>query len=188
MSYQVYTTEALVCGNFHYNTADKTVLLFTREIGMLFATARSVREERSKQRYALQDFSLIRVSLIRGKTGWRIGSVETEKNFYSEAGTRSARGSVVALFKTLRRFIQGEEATPELFDFCLESSNYLTKEIDKRNRVDLLVQLKVLSVLGYVEKTHRIESKKIDNILKNNQLKPEKLSEIIKNAVLNSQL
>jgi len=188
MSYQVYTTEALVCGNFQYNTADKTFLLFTREMGMLFAAARSVREERSRQRYALQDFSLIKVSLIKGKSDWKIGSVETEKNFYTEAHTRPARGSVVNLFKTLRRFIQGEEATPELFDFCLEATGYLIQKIEGRERVDLLIQLKILSDLGYVEKNYRVESKKIKNILKNNQLKSEKLSELIKNAVLNSQL
>ncbi len=188
MSYQVYTTKALVCGNFYYNTADKTILLFTRELGMLFAIAKSVREERSKQRYALQDFSLIKVSLVKGKTGWRIGSLETEKNFYSESVTRLARGSVVVLFKTLRRFIQGEEAIPELFDFCVESSNYLTKEIKEREKVDLLVQLKILSDLGYVEKNYQIKSKRIKGILKNNHLSKGELSEIIKNSILNSQL
>ena len=105
MSYQTYTTEALVCGSFLHNTADKVFLLFTREAGMLYATAKSVREERSKQRFALQDFSLINVSLIKGKQGWRVGSVEAEVNYFTKSEERLARGSVVLLFKTLRRFI-----------------------------------------------------------------------------------
>ena len=38
---------------------------------MVLAAARSVREEKSRQRYALQEFALVRVSLIKGKSGWR---------------------------------------------------------------------------------------------------------------------
>ena len=63
MSYQTYTTEALVCGTYDRNTADRSYRLFARELGMLFADARSVRLEKSRQRMALSDFSLVRVSL-----------------------------------------------------------------------------------------------------------------------------
>jgi len=92
MSYATYTTEALVCGSRNNNTSDRAYLLFTEEVGMIWASARSVREERSKQRYALQDFSLIRVSLVKGKSGWRIGSVEATCNPFMEARSRSGQG------------------------------------------------------------------------------------------------
>ena len=151
MSYHTYTTEALVCGSFLHNTADKVFLLFTREMGMLYATAKSVREERSKQRFALQDFSLIRVSLIKGKQGWKVGSVEAKTNYFTQADNRLARGSVVTIFKTLRRFIHGEESLPTLFDFCLLALEEMNKVKDERLFWDLIVQLKILSELGYVD-------------------------------------
>ena len=151
MSYHTYTTEALVCGSFLHNTADKVFLLFTREVGMLYATAKSVREERSKQRFALQDFSLIRVSLIKGKQGWKVGSVEAKTNYFTQADNRLARGSVVTIFKTLRRFIHGEESLPTLFDFCLLALEEMNKVKDERLFWDLIVQLKILSELGYVD-------------------------------------
>ena len=56
MAYVTYTTLALVCGTFDQKTSDRSYMLFTREAGMLFASARSVREERSKQRYASTRF------------------------------------------------------------------------------------------------------------------------------------
>ena len=118
MSYIVYTTEAIVCGSFLSNTADKTFLLFTKTAGMLYASARSVREERSRQRYALQDFSVITVSLIKGKSGWRIGSVDGEQNLFAQATSREARGSIVRVLKLIRRYVQGEEAHPEFFAEC----------------------------------------------------------------------
>lgn len=151
MSYVTYTTEALVCGSFDQNTSDKSFLLFTRDNGMLFATAKSVREEVSKQRHALQDFSRIRVSLVKGKTGWRIGSVESLKNDFSGAPDRETRGSVVLLYRLLRRFIRGEEASTELYDFVVEALTVVGQPQPNRAVLDLFIQVKVLSMLGYVD-------------------------------------
>ena len=53
----------------------------------------------------------------KGKQGWRIGSVEAIKNDFSAATTREARASIIRLYKLLRRFIRGEEASVELYDF-----------------------------------------------------------------------
>ena len=151
MSYATYTTEAFVCGTFNRNTADRSYLLFTREAGMLFADAKSVREERSRQRFALQDFSRIRVSLVKGKQGWKVGSVEAVHNEFMRATGREARGSVVALFRLLRRFIHGEEAHADLFDFISEALDLLVVEVAERVFVSLWVEVQVLRRLGYVD-------------------------------------
>ena len=115
MAYSTYTTEAIVCGVKDSYTSDRSYLLFTEAAGMLWASARSVREERSKQRFALQAFSMVRVSLVRGRSGWRIGSVESQRNYYQVADTRSERGAVVRMVKLLRRLLQGEEPQPALY-------------------------------------------------------------------------
>lgn len=115
MSYQTYTTKALVCGSKDSNTADRAYLLFTEQAGMLWATARSVRTEQSKQRYALQDFSLLRVSLVKGKGGWRVGSVEALGNSFLQARNRYERAQVQLIVRTLRRLIHGEEAVATVF-------------------------------------------------------------------------
>lgn len=151
MAYVTYTTDALVCGTQNRNTADRSYLLFTREAGMLFATARSAREERSKQRFSLQDFSLVRVSLVKGKTGWRVGSISTKQNYYHQAADKYARGSIVGIFRLLRRFVRGEEATHcDLFDYTIASLDVLEKETSDRQFVELVVQVHILGFLGYV--------------------------------------
>jgi recombinational DNA repair protein (RecF pathway) len=151
MSYVTYTTEALVCGSFEQNTSDKSFLLFTRDNGMLFATAKSVREEVSKQRMALMAFSRIRVSLVKGKTGWRVGSVESIKNDFSGAPDRETRVSVVLLYRLLRRFIRGEEVSTELYDFVVEALGVVSQPQPNRAVLDLFIQIKILSMLGYVD-------------------------------------
>jgi len=150
MAYATYITEALICGTKHRNTADSSYMLFTREAGMLFADARSVREERSRQRFALQDFSLVRVSLIKGKNGWRVGSVESLKNFYADAVNKEARGSVVALVRFMRRFVHGEEANSVLYDYLIEALTVVSADLVARSCVGAAVELRMLETLGYV--------------------------------------
>jgi len=150
MAYATYITEALVCGTRVRNTSDSSYLLFTREAGMLFADARSAREEKSKQRYALQDFSRIRVSLIKGKIGWRIGSVEPLTNYYADSEDKFARGSTVSLVRTLRRFIQGEESMQSIFDYVIASLDVLSKKQENRQYIENVTQLRLLQQLGYV--------------------------------------
>lgn len=151
MAYQTYTTEAIVCGTFNKNTADRSYLLFTKEAGMLYAEARSVREERSRQRFALQDFSLVRVSLVKGKNSWKIGSIQSEKNYFLSATDKEARGSVVLLTKFLRRFYGGQEAAPALFDYVVSALALLSGTLATREYLEKIIQARLLLELGYVD-------------------------------------
>ncbi len=151
MAYQTYTTEAIVCGTFNRNTADRSYLLFTREAGMLYAEAKSVREERSRQRMSLQDFSYVRVSLVKGKSSWKIGSIEPRENFFMNASDKAARGSVVAITKFLRRFYGGEEASPFLFDYFRLALATLSKEVTARVPLEQIIMVRLLRELGYVD-------------------------------------
>jgi recombinational DNA repair protein (RecF pathway) len=151
MAYLTYTTEAIVCGTFNRNTADRSYLLFTREAGMLYAEAKSVREERSRQRMSLQDFSYVRVSLVKGKSSWKIGSIEPRANFFMEAVDKAARGSVVTLTKFLRRFYGGEEPLPVLFDYVKDAIALLAQETSQREQLEKIIQARMLFELGYVD-------------------------------------
>lgn len=155
----MYTTEALVCGSRDSNTSDRSYLLFTREAGMVWAMARSVREERSKQRYALQDHSLVRVSLVRGKSGWRIGSVEPILNPYLSAADRIGRAGVVALVKFLRRFVHGEWAHPVLFDDVAFALPRLasTTDLDQSELLTTVFEARALYTLGYLASSDMLQ-------------------------------
>jgi len=153
MAYATYTTDALVCGTYDRNTADRSYRLFTRELGMLWADARSVRLEKSKQRMALADFSLVRVSLVRGKSGWKIGSVTSQTNYYHIAGDQATRGSVVAVMRLLRRYVQGEEKQVELFDFVNDALLVGVGVVSERIWFDQCVAVRLLTLLGYVSVT-----------------------------------
>lgn len=150
MSYAIYTTEALVCGNYDSRTADKSYLLFTKDAGMLYASAQSVREERSKQRYALQDFSLVRLSLVRGKSGWRIGSAEIESNIYHLALSREARIAAIAMVKLIRQFVRGEDPIVSVYqDLKLALQSICNPDNNPVTIADIFT-LRLLHQLGYI--------------------------------------
>lgn len=193
MSYATYTTDALVCGAYDRNTADRSYLLFTREAGMLYADAKSVREERSKQRYALQEFSYVRVSLIKGKHTWKVGSVETLHNDYTEAVSREARGSVVRLYKVLRRYIRGEEVARELFDYVCNALAALRGVAQSRELLERIVEANILWRLGYVDEASLPSVARTADLSTLNMLVDESslvktLTGLIERGALNSQL
>ena len=148
MSYQTYITDALVCGSWDRNTADKSILLFAREAGMVFVSAESVRKETSKQRYALQDTSLIRTTLIRGKSGWKVAGSEPIENFYAVQSERKKRALIRNVILLLRRVMQGEEAHQNVFDDVVN----VLKECESYDShvLEVVLFVRVLKELGYV--------------------------------------
>jgi recombinational DNA repair protein (RecF pathway) len=118
-------------------------------MGVLIASARSVREEKSKQRHALQEFSHIRVSLVKGKSGWRVGSVEALGNVFLACETREARAACTDLIKSIRRYVHGETPLMAVFDDLCEAT-YLCATDPEPARIAELFSLRLLSQLGYI--------------------------------------
>lgn len=151
MAYQTYTTDALVIGSEDRLTADRVISLFTREAGLVRARAVSVRRERSKLRYGLQDFSLVRTSLVRGKQGWRVTGAECAVNLYFSTDDRHVRGAQLRILRLVRRLVRGEETHAALYDVLIDGLAALSaraqEEIVHAERV---LTLRLLSMLGYV--------------------------------------
>lgn len=148
MAYQTYITEALVCSSIDQLSSDRSFLLFTRELGMVYAYAKSVREERSKQRYALQECSHIRTTLVHGKSGWRCAGVEPIHNLYTHAESREARACVRNMILLLRRVIHGEVQYSKIFDDVISVGLHVNA-YDPR-LLEEVCTLRTLYQLGYV--------------------------------------
>lgn len=148
MAYEKYITEAFVCGSKMQMTSNKVYLLFTREAGMIWASAQSVREERSRHRYSLQDFSFVLLSLVHGKGGWRITGTEPIKNLYFEYGTREERGMVRSITMVLRRFLHGEEPNQALYDEV--KSGLETLSGSDLEKFEVVATARILHILGYI--------------------------------------
>lgn len=151
MAYQMYTTRALVCGSYHRNAADVSYRLFTEQFGMLYAAARSVREERSRQRYGLQDFGFVQVSLVRGKAEWKIGSVVPLDNPFLRVADRAGRRTINSIIRLHNRYVQGEVENEAIFSVMYEALLAIAENrVQWLTYYELGITFKILYLLGYV--------------------------------------
>lgn len=154
MSYTKYTTEAIILRSFNVGEADRYFSLFTKDIGLIQAQARGVRQLKSKQRYALQNMSLSQVSLVRGKSRWRITNAISRESAFASLDDKSMR-AFARILKLLDRLIKGEEENKDLYILVYEGYTYirdmnLTEKSIKS--VEVLLVLRILENLGYLER------------------------------------
>lgn len=147
--YQKYHTEALVLGSRENGEADRSIALYTREFGLVWARAAAVRTDRSKMRYALTHYSRSHVSLIRGKNGWRIAgaAARTTAVEKQEVGVRAfARAAQLVV-----RLVAGQEQNTYLFDALAEGHTALLESgVALVPSIELVCVARVLYALGYL--------------------------------------
>lgn len=156
MSHHLYTTDAIILGSANIGEAHRSIDLLTRELGRLRAFARSVREEKSKLRFSLQDLTLAKVSLVRGRDIWRIVGAEERRNIFCVFEARPAEQQmVIRLASLLRRLLRGEEENQELFALLSGTLAFLeerTVSDEELKNLECLTVLRILYNLGYLAK------------------------------------
>ncbi len=126
--HHIYHTEGILVEAREKGEANLLLSIFTREMGMLFATAQSVRHEKSKLRFALQEFSHSNIDLVRGKDMWRVTSATPIKS-YSSIVLDGTRGIVAQnIFKLILRLCHGEDTNEELYDHVVKSLTMLSEK------------------------------------------------------------
>src|SRR5690348_10499607 len=104
--YQKYRTEAIVLASLDRGEADKVFALYTRDFGLVWARASGVRREKSKMRYALQQYASTSVGLVRGKRGWRVAGAYEARHM---SGWASGTGTFARIAQLILRLVRGEE-------------------------------------------------------------------------------
>jgi DNA repair protein RecO (recombination protein O) len=153
MSYNLYSTEAIVLAYENKGEANRIVTLLTEEFGLIRAMVQSVREVRSKQRFGLQIFTLVQVNLIQGKEFWRLAGVEPKENLGMRlAENMHAYAIVVRASSLIRRLVQGQEKNEELFAEIRHALRFLIQQsLDQETSqyFETLLILRILYHLGY---------------------------------------
>lgn len=151
--HHVYTTPAFVVSSAPYGEAGKSLLLFSRDFGMIWATAQGIRLHQSKLRHHVQDYSFSYVSVVRGREMWRLtGAVEFKQ--YTKPSKLYVR-----ILGILKRLLPGEEKNEKLFDVIEKFHEFLEKgEGGDKEFIEILTMLRILDCLGYVREKTPFES------------------------------
>lgn len=151
----MYHTPGLVLGARGVGESNSLLTIFTRELGMIEASAQAVREVKSKLRFSLREFSFSELSLVRGKQGWRITSAILDTNLSDSCGPGTETLSCAARVSgLLQRLVAGEEKNEQLFDMVTSALRFLSKEGlvgEELANAECVAVLSILHELGYVQ-------------------------------------
>jgi Recombinational DNA repair protein (RecF pathway) len=156
--YHLHLTPVIIFASNPLNEANKTYLLFTKEFGVVWAKAQSVRSGQSKLRCTLQDFSVGKISLVRGKETWQIIGMEPSENLYFSFGETKRFFVLARLIDFLKKMLAGEGNEEKIF-IDLQQIIKLFHSLDAQNGVttiqtaEWLFKLRTLHCLGYISNT-----------------------------------
>ena len=154
MSHHIYKTEGIILSSYNTGEANKFFKIFTKDFGIIDAMAQGVREVKSKLRYSLQDFSYLRVDLVRGKEIWRLTNAERIYILDNIFSDEKKKKLVAQIYSLLRRLLAGQERNEELFNELITSLKFLSnEELSKKEMVyfEMMFVLRILHNLGYWE-------------------------------------
>lgn len=182
--YAIITTPGFVIESRPRGEAGKLLSIFTRDLGLILASAQGIRLEKSKLRYHSQEYSFGEFSFVRGKEFWRLTSANELNGLQlstSPAMTKELIGRIASL---LRRLLHGEEPHPELFEHLERSTRFLFDHNDQDREAGLsnkqfeilesVVVFRILHLLGYIG-----NDKNLDPRLTAGQLSIEFLDEVV---------
>jgi len=149
--HHIYHTEGIILGSKNFSETGKYYSIFTRDLGMIYASAQGVRKISSKLRFVLQDFAYIKIDLVQGKDFWRVTSA-SKTNALEQLSKKSETFEVVSnIAKLLKRLLTGVEKNEALFADLINGLAILenVEEKDLRN-IEAIIVLRILNNLGYI--------------------------------------
>ncbi len=158
--HHIYHTEGIILGSKNFGEAGRYYSIFTRDLGMVYASAQGVRKMSSKLRFILQDFSYVKVDLVRGKDFWRVASASKTNNLEVLTKRKETFKVFINVARLLKRLLAGEYPNVELFNDLINGLSVLEKintEKDLRN-IEAIIVLRILSNLGYISGSQKINS------------------------------
>lgn len=163
--HHIYHTDAFVLGSRPSGEDSKTLFLYTRELGLVFAKAQGLRKLSSRLRYILQDMSRVHVDLVKGKEIWRV-TTAAPAHAHERRLSGEAERILSRIHALLLRLVAGEEASDELFGL-LERTHLLLREGPERTKEDyraleLLSVARILMTLGYLSRDRVVHEEDAD--------------------------
>jgi len=158
--YSIITSLAIVVRSRNSGENGKIFSLFCRELGLIKAHAQGVRKANSKLGGHLTDFTLTKVSLVRGKNFWRLTGATTEKNYFQIFKNEPLKLRTISnVVHLLERLLHGEEKSEILFDLVKGGFDFLENLSVEKSLIlafETALVLRILHRLGYVQEHQHI--------------------------------
>ncbi len=149
--HHIYHTEGIILGSRDRGEAGKSYSIFTRDLGMIYASAAGVRKISSKLRFILQDFAYLKIDLVQGKDFWRLTSASKTNKLENLTKEREIFEVVSRIGSLLKRLLAGVEPNEVLFADLINSLSVLEKsKVKDLQNIEAIIVLRILNNLGYI--------------------------------------
>ena len=157
MARKIYHTDGVIIGSRPQGEANRLLLIFTEQLGLLKVRAQGVRELKSKMRLHLYDWTPLQLSLVRGRDTWHLTGVVAPSVL---PGTREVRLLWRRFGRLLSRLLPETARDAELYHLLVRGINFMTEVEGTKDKkalelAEILLVLRLLSHLGYLPKEER---------------------------------
>ncbi len=158
--HHIYHTEGIILGSKNFGETERYYSIFTRDLGMVYASAQGVRKMSSKLRFVLQDFAYVKIDLVQGRDFWRVtsaGKTGKLENLCKKPETFEIISNIASL---LKRLLAGIEKNEILFNDLVNGLSVLEKAEKKENlsNIEAVVVLRILDNLGYIGSNETVQN------------------------------
>ena len=158
--HHIYHTEGLILGSKDSGETGKYYSIFTRDLGMIYATAAGVRKMSSKLRFVLQDFSYVKIDLVQGRDIWRVTSASKTNQLDAISKNKKTLEVFYNIATLLKRLLAGVEPNEALFIDLINGLCILEKISDKDDlcNIEAVLVLRILNNLGYIGGDEKLQN------------------------------
>ena len=154
-AYPILTTDAFILHTHNGGEADRTVVVLTRERGVMYVYARSIRKETAKMRMMVLPYNRVHMSVIIGKRNILKDIVVTDpfRAVWGETGKYTALVRLLHCVHTLIPPLESKDV--RIFAVVEEAVRALERSDGTyAPHILLVAQVSILNILGYVHNDH----------------------------------
>src|SRR3989344_369620 len=158
--HHIYHTEGIILGSKNSGEAGKYYSIFTRDLGMIYASAQGVRKMSSKLRFVLQDFAHLKIDLVQGKDFWRVTNASKTNKLEKITKMPETFAIFANIARLLKRLLAGVEPNESLFVDLLNGLSVLEKAETKEDlrNIEAIIVLRILNNLGYIGENELLQN------------------------------
>jgi len=155
MSIEKYTTEAFILREYERDENDMVYKVWTRDFGIIFVLARSIRKITAKLRMVIKKNDFVLITVVKGKDVWRLtGAEEYKKNTNVGDGDWQFKAKKI-IGEAINKLIEEKKTYKKLFDrlesIFVEEENYKSFSLIDINKFKILITYIVLVDTGYAD-------------------------------------
>lgn len=150
MSIEKYTTEAFILKEYERDENDLVYKVWTRDFGIIFVLARSIRKINAKLRMNAKKHDFLNITIVKGKDIYRLTGIEESKENIQNSNYYLEIKSIIA--ESVNRFLEEKKTYKKLFEklkfLILKDNNLPIVDI---NKIKILIYYLVLVDTGYAD-------------------------------------